>query len=299
MAESIHELLDENEKAAEHLVTQVQAAHDLIYNINENFLGRMKDEIFHGSAKHALESMEAVTTELHKGKEEFDAHHGQMKEDFHHIQEKLNELDHRIDDVDEQLTSMWDTLKHSAESLVELTKQKAEEAEEHEENIFERMQHMHGFLDEQHEQSSLISNSLAEAIQGAFDHAAEQKAHHDSAIERLGEELQEHFDELHNAFTELVEKHEEMQEQKAAALEEAVAETLEEVKEKLGELVPASISSAAEGLVLGVFSEMMDSTKEAHNHLENQIEHVLDRIQEISHTVAEANPVLHIIENIR
>ncbi|MGI8906917.1 MAG: hypothetical protein ACR2IE_10550 [Candidatus Sumerlaeaceae bacterium] len=298
MADSINDLLDENQKAAEQLLLNITAAKDLIHNVNDNFLVPLQHRVMKDSSKDLVEVLEELKARLVTENTEFNQYRDKLTEHFHHIERKVHELDVRVDDVEDSLVAMWDAIRKNVEVLTELTGEHDEEEEERSGNLFEQIREQMEQVTHQQQKKGLLFDELHAATEAAQDQVEQLATEHDSAIDRLGQALAEKHDTLQEVFKQLAAYHLEQDEETFSTVGESISRAAENVLSKLGEEVPGSLNSSAEDVVGGPFSQLLEAASQKHESLAEEIQQILEKMQEVTSSLNEVKPVLNTIESI-
>src|SRR5437870_1504404 len=111
MADSINELLDENEKAAGVLQQEVEQTDELLLHIIRDFHEKLKLEIFGGSAKHILEAFEVLSTNYDTAEHEFTELGEHISTPLSSVGTLANEFGEKIEAIEKSFQEMAEHLK--------------------------------------------------------------------------------------------------------------------------------------------------------------------------------------------
>jgi chromosome segregation ATPase len=298
MADSISDLLDENQKAAEQLLASVASAKDILQHVTDTFITPLKPHMEKESSRALVDAIQELKTKLGAEASEFAQARDKFTPHFEEIAAKVVELDEHVDDARESLEQTWDTIRKSIESLDAVTKEMEDEEDEHHHTLLETIEALLGEILQHHAMKTQVVQQLhdaTEAAEGEVDDLAQQ---HKQAIEELEHALAEKSDALQQAFRDFADNHTQQEEETATAISEAVEHALQELRQKLGDELPESLNTGAEETVLGPFSEMSDSATTSHQSLNEAVEQILEKLREVSTTLEPVHPVLNTIETI-
>jgi len=297
MAESINDLLDENQKAAELLTQHVQSARHMVEQLKDHFITRMNYEVFAGSMKNCAEAIKKQKEAAEEWKTKFEEHSSAMVDHINTLQENAEGVAERVQEIETELKHSADELESKLDSLRSITNAKFEESDPHEDSIFGFVTNYQEQWQEKHQTQGALLVELVEQIakMKEEDDAAER---HESAIEQLGQHLQEHTEELRSAFQEIAMVHQEKEEELGEMTDLAVTGIGQALKDIFAEHLPEVMNTSSEELV-GTLSGFMDTVTEGHEKVSNGLEDLVEKITEIMEAANHAQPWMAAVRNIR
>jgi prefoldin subunit 5 len=298
MAESINELLDQNEAAATQLLTEIQAAKDMIHHVNHTFFEPMKFQVFQGSGKHMVESMDEVAERLSTEAKEFVQYREKLSDHLQELEHHAEELSHRADAVEEQLTALWSALHESVNSLTEITNKKMEEAKAGTDSIIDIVRQVAEETMAHHQHTRVLQEHLYEKTDVSRSMLDELKQLHEEAVHKLNDDVSQHTQDAQDVMLEFMQEHREYYEGELAAIEQEAERVRQELHSHVVEETPKAVHTTIESVITGPLGDLVDAVTQGHETLGEKITEVLEKLGEVTQGVHEVRPTLDTIQSI-